>query len=84
PVSALTGEGVEELKARMARAFTEILGGIVLLVPHESWPGAQVALATVRILRTTYGTEGVRVTVQASEEELSTLLSDLGTDVSRV
>jgi len=84
PVSALTGEGVEELKARMARAFTEILGGIVLLVPHEAWPGAQAALATVRILRTTYGTEGVRVTVQASEEELSTLLSDLGTDVSRV
>jgi GTP-binding protein HflX len=77
-VSALTGAGLDGLRAAVASAARQYAKGEMLEVPYDRWPDFLPYRRKVTILREIYGDETVRVTLRGRESDLEEIRGALG------
>jgi len=69
-VSALTGEGLEGLKAAIAERARQAASGVTLTIPYSEWPAFLPLRRRLRVLAEHYGEAGVTVTLRGRKDDL--------------
>jgi GTP-binding protein HflX len=77
-VSALTGDGLEALRAAIARAVRRLSRGTNMLIPYERWPDFVTFRKRLHVLREVYGEDGVTVTLRGREGDMADLARAFG------
>ncbi len=79
-VSALTGEGMDGLKAALASAVRRTAKGETLVVSYDRWPDFLPYRTRFKVLREVYGDESVKVTLRGKEADVAEVRKALGLD----
>ncbi len=79
-VSALTGEGIDGLKAALASAVRRTAKGETLVVSYDRWPDFLPYRTRFKVLREVYGDESVKVTLRGKEADVAEVRKALGLD----
>ena len=79
-VSALTGEGMDGLKAALAGAVRRTAKGETLVVSYDRWPDFLPYRTRFKVLREVYGDENVKVTLRGKEADVAEVRKALGLD----
>ena len=77
PISAKTGEGLDELKKRIAEAIQETVRPAVITVPFDRYAVLNELHAQGRVLKETHTETGTEVTVLLSARDRERILSHL-------
>ncbi len=77
-VSALTGDGADRLRGKVARAVRRLSGGETVHVPYDRWPDFVTFRRRLHVLREVYEDEAVAVTIRPRGTDLQDLKGFLG------
>jgi len=69
-VSALTGEGLEDLRAMIASRARAAASGLTVTIPYSEWPSFLPLRRRLAILSEHYGELGVTVTLRGRKDDL--------------
>ena len=76
-VSAVTGFGLDRLRAAIAAAARRQAKGVTLEIPYERWPDFLAFRPRLRVLREVYGERAVRVVVRGKQADLEEISAEL-------
>ncbi len=79
-VSAITGEGMDGLRATLASAVRRTAKGETLVVSYDRWPDFLPYRTRFKVLREIYGDESVKVTLRGKEADVAEVQKALGLD----
>jgi 50S ribosomal subunit-associated GTPase HflX len=77
-VSALTGEGLDDLRSAVAEAVRVYSRGETLVVPYAKWPDFVTRRRRFSVIREVYGDDAVTVTLRGRGAEIDSLRDALG------
>ena len=77
-VSAVTGQGLDRLRASIAAAARRQAKGHTMEIPYERWPDFLAFRPRLRVLREVYGERAVRVVVRGKQADIDEISDELG------
>ena len=82
-VSAATGEGLEELRARIARELQKTYAPVTFFLPFSQYGVLSQIRPLGRVVNESYTDEGTELTIILSQTDRDRIVSKYGKDIVR-